>query len=95
MLVILSSQSVASTHADDNASAEIVAEWEFGAKEDQRADGWPDGWVRRTGSDYPKFIPVAIYQNARSNEDLAEIENFRRFAAQCYVACSKGNYCGK
>ena len=69
---------VASTYADDNSSTEIVAEWDFVAKEDLRKDGWPDGWTRRTGSDYPKFVPIAIHQNARSAEELKEIENLRR-----------------
>ena len=84
--IILYGWSVSSTHADDSTAAEIVAEWDFGAKEDLRRDGWPDDWTRRTGQDYPKFIPIGIHQNARSTEDLAEIENFRRFSSQCMVA---------
>ena len=66
--------------------AESIAEWDFGAKEDVRRDGWPDSWTRRTGPDYPKFVPIAIHQNARSAEDLAGIESFRRYSSQFYVA---------
>ncbi len=82
----------ASTHADDNTAAEIVAEWDFGAKEDVRRDGWPDDWTRRTGQEYPKFIPIGIYQNARTADDLAEIESFRRFSSQCMVAWQQGKW---
>ncbi len=84
--LILYGWSVASTQADDNSSSEIVAAWEFGTKEDVRKDNWPDGWVRRTGPDYPKFIPVAIHHYSRSTDDLIEIDGFRRLASQCYVA---------
>ncbi len=66
--------------------AESIAEWDFGAKEDVRRDGWPDSWIRKTGQDYPKFIPIAIHQNARSADDLAGIESFRRYSSQIYVA---------
>ncbi len=83
---------VASTRGDDNTAAETVAEWDFGAKEDVRRDGWPDDWTRRTGQDYPKFIPIGIYQNARTADDLAEIESFRRFSSQCMVAWQQGKW---
>jgi len=62
-----------------------VAEWDFGGKEDIRQDGWPDNWARRTGRDFPKFIPIAIHQNAITPEALTDIENFRRFSSQCYL----------
>ncbi len=71
---------------------EIVAEWDFGVKEDVRLDGWPDAWTRRTGRDYPKFVPVAIYQNAHSAEELTDIENLRRFSSQCYVAWQQSKW---
>jgi len=76
----------ASTHPEDNSCAECVEQWDFGADEDARRDGWPDGWTRQTGQDYPKFIPIAIYQNARSAEEKGEIEGLRRMASQCSVA---------
>ncbi len=84
--LILYGWSIASTHADDNSSSEVVAEWGFGIKEDIRRDGWPDGWIRRTGPDYPKFVPIAIHQHSRTADDLLEIDGFRRLASQCYVA---------
>ena len=90
--LILYGWGVASTHAVDNSSTEIIAEWDFGVKEDVRRDGWPDAWTRRTGRDYPKFVPVAIYQNAQSAEELTEIENLRRFSSQCYVAWQQSKY---
>ncbi len=83
---------VASTHAADNSSPETIAEWDFGGKEDVRRDGWPDAWTRRTGRDYPKFVPVAIYQNARSAEELTEIEILRRFSSQCFVAWQQSKW---
>ena len=83
--LILYGWGVASTLADDNSSSEIVTTWDFGVSEDKGRDGWPDQWTRRTGDDYPKFIPIAIHQEAKSADELVEIENFRRFASQCYV----------
>ena len=90
--LILYGWGVASTHAADNSSTEIIAAWDFGVKEDVRQDRWPDAWTRRTGRDYPKFVPVAIYQNARSAEELTEIENLRRFSSQCYVAWQQSKW---
>ena len=90
--LILYSLSDSSTYADDNSSTEIVAEWDFVAKEDLRKDGWPDGWTRRTGPDYPKFIPIAIHQDARSAEELKEIENVRRLSSQFYVAWQQNKW---
>ncbi len=84
--IILYGWGLASTHAQDNSSTETVAEWDFGSKDDVRRDGWPDGWSRRTGLDYPKFVPVAIHQQAHSSEELSDIEGLRRLASQCYVA---------
>lgn len=85
LAVILYGWSFASTHPDDNTTTEIVAEWDFGSKEDKKQRGWPDNWTRRTGRDFPKFIPIAIHQNAITPEVLADIENFRRFSSQCYL----------
>ena len=90
--LILYGWGIASTHAADNSSTEIIAEWDFGVKEDVRRDGWPDAWTRRTGRDYPKFVPVAIYQNAQSAVELTEIENLRRFSSQCYVAWQQSKW---
>jgi hypothetical protein len=90
--IILYGWGVTSTLADDNSAAEIVREWDFGVKEDARRDGWPDDWTRRSGQDYPKFIPIAIHQNAKSAEDLAEIEDLRRLASQCYLGWQKGKW---
>jgi len=89
---ILYGWGVASTLADDNSSTKIVREWDFGITEDVRRDGWPDDWTRRIGQDYPKFIPVAIHQNATSTQDLAEIESFRRLASQFYVGWQQGKW---
>jgi len=92
LALILYGWGVASTLADDNSSTKIVREWDFGVTEDIRRDGWPDDWTRRIGQDYPKFIPVAIHQNANSTEELAEIESFRRFASQFYVGWQHGKW---
>jgi hypothetical protein len=78
--------------AEQDSSTEIIAGWDFGANEDLRRDGWPDAWTRRTGQDYPKFLPISIHQNARSSEELAEIENLRRFSSQCCVAWEQSKW---
>ena len=86
LVFILYGWGFASTRPGDNSTTEIVAEWDFGAKVDKEPDGWPDKWTRRTGRDFPKFIPIAIHQNAITPEALNDIENFRRFSSQCYLA---------
>ena len=86
LVLILYGWGFASTHAGDNSTTEIVAEWDFGSKVDKEPDGWPDKWTRRTGRDFPKFIPIAIHQNAVTPEALKDIENFRRFSSQCFLA---------
>ncbi len=86
LVLILYGWGFASTHPGDNSTTEIVAEWDFGAKVDKEPDGWPDKWTRRTGRDFPKFIPIAIHQNAITPEALSDIENFRRLSSQCYLA---------
>lgn len=90
--LILYALAVASTHADDNSMAESIAEWDFGAREDVRRDGWPDSWIRRTGPDYPKFLPIAIHQNARSADDLVGIESFRRISSQFHVSWQQSKW---
>jgi hypothetical protein len=85
LVLILNEWGFASMHPGDNSTTEIVAEWDFGSKVDKEPDGWPDKWTRRTGRDYPKFIPIAIHQNAVTPEALKDIEEFRRFSSQCYL----------
>ena len=91
-LLILSGCWFASTHADDRLVVESIAAWDFGAKEDLRRDGWPDGWSRTTGQKFPKFIPIAIHQKANTAEELAQIERFRRISSQIWLANQQGKW---
>ncbi len=44
----------------DELHAEKVLAWEFQRSEDRNNDQWPDGWRRRTGRNFPAYIPVRI-----------------------------------
>jgi hypothetical protein len=83
---ILSGWSTAPTQAQNRIVSETVATWNFGAAEDKRKDGWPDGWQRTTGQNYPKFIPIAISQHTSTLEELQEFEAAKRMASQLVLA---------
>lgn len=34
--------------------------WDFGRRNDQDYDGWPDGWKRYQGPGHPRYLPIAI-----------------------------------
>lgn len=34
--------------------------WDFGRRNDQDYDGWPDGWKRYQGPGYPRYLQIAI-----------------------------------
>jgi hypothetical protein len=84
--IILSGCWVTSTRADNRIVSEVIVGWDFGVKEDLRRDGWPDGWSRTTGQNYPKFIPISISQKANAPEELAEIEQLKRLSSQFWLA---------
>lgn len=88
-LCILAACCGTSIHAQDRRSdrieSEVIARWDFGAKEDLKRDGWPDGWSRTTGQNLPKFIPIAIVKDANTQEELESIEQFRGFASRILV----------
>lgn len=44
----------------EDLQAEQLYRWEFQRSEDRNADQWPDGWRRRTGRNFPGYIPVRI-----------------------------------
>jgi hypothetical protein len=104
MAVILSICSSASTLADESDAArdirknpdrmesEQIAGWDFGINEDQKRDGWPDGWTRTIGQNYPKFIPVSILRDNATAEELARIEQLRRLAALGMVAYQQSKW---
>lgn len=89
---ILSLWIVSSTHAENRIIAETIAAWDFGAAEDKRKDGWPDGWIRRIDRDHPKFIPIGIVQSALDAEQLQNLEATRRLVSQLYLAHEQGKY---
>lgn len=69
----------------DRIESEVIAKWDFGAKEDSKRDGWPDGWARSTGQNFPKFIPITIVKDASTKEDLETVEQFRAFASRVLI----------
>lgn len=72
-------------YRSDRIESEVIARWDFSAKEDSKRDGWPDGWSRSTGQNFPKFIPIAIVKDASTKEDLETVEQFRAFASRVVV----------
>jgi hypothetical protein len=86
---ILATSWVTSIHSKEDRSdrieSEIIAKWDFGAKEDTKRDGWPDGWSRSTGQSFPKFIPIAIVKDSSTKEELETVEQFRAFASRVLV----------
>jgi hypothetical protein len=76
----------------ERIESERIAGWDFGIDEDPKRDGWPDGWTRTTGQNYPKFIPIAIVKDAATSEDLQRIEELRRSAALGMVAYQQGKW---
>jgi hypothetical protein len=73
-------------------SLETVSRWDFGVGEDVKSDRWPDGWTRRSGLEYPKYIPIAITKRASSKEQLAEIDQMRRLYSQWFLAWKLKQY---
>jgi len=69
----------------DRIESEVIAKWDFGAKEDPKRDGWPDGWTRSTGQNFPKFIPITIVKDASTKEELETVEQFRAFASRVLI----------
>ncbi len=51
---------VGQTASADELHAEKILSWEFQRSEDRNNDQWPDGWRRRSGRDFPGYIPVRI-----------------------------------
>ncbi len=58
-----------STFGEDGNRVEVVRRWDFGVSEDPKSDRWPDDWIRRTGIDYPKYIPISIAKRMASKEE--------------------------
>lgn len=52
-----------------HADAAEVAQWDFGEGTDLNFDDWPDGWTRRAGLDYPRYLKIAIRQEASASWD--------------------------
>ncbi|MEQ1829869.1 MAG: hypothetical protein ABL921_28155 [Pirellula sp.] len=86
VVLILAGCWCTSTLADQRIVSETIAEWNFGAAEDKRKDGWPDGWQRTTGQNFPRFIPITIAQSAKSSEELMDLEVTKRLASQLWLA---------
>ena len=57
---ILFSIASSRTARADELQAEKTYAWEFQRSEDRNVDQWPDGWRRRTGRNFPAYIPIRI-----------------------------------
>lgn len=44
----------------EDLQAEKIHAWEFQRSEDRNVDQWPDGWRRRTGRNFPGYVPIRI-----------------------------------
>ena len=73
-------------------SLETVSRWDFGVGEDAKNDRWPDAWTRRSGLEYPKYIPIAITKRASTKEQMAEIDQMRRLYSQWSLAWKLKQY---
>jgi hypothetical protein len=64
----------------------------LGFREDVKNDRWPDAWTRRSGPEYPKYIPIAITKRAYTKEQLADIDQMRRMYSQWVLAWKLKQY---
>jgi hypothetical protein len=53
--------------------AEQIRVWEFQRSEDRNSDQWPDGWRRRTGRQYPGFIPIRMTPRDAELAEMARV----------------------
>lgn len=87
--VLIASQ-VHSVARGEDLKAEKIYAWEFQRSEDRNVDQWPDAWRRRTGRNFPAFIPIRIVprdpETARAAREAEPILN--RWA----MAYQSGNY---
>jgi hypothetical protein len=56
-LLIVSTGAI-SVSGSEQVAVESIAHWRFGLEEDANFDGFPDGWKRKTGREYPLFQRV-------------------------------------
>ena len=60
VLLVALAGATASTDFDPSAAATPVTAQDFGPNSDGDYDGVPDGWTRRTGPGFPKYIEARI-----------------------------------
>jgi hypothetical protein len=59
--------------ADDSLPHAVqVFRCDFEQASDRNYDGWPDGWVRRRGRDFPTFIKIGILPELTREDSTAE-----------------------
>jgi hypothetical protein len=68
VVLILSVAPAAPIEAAREAEAHEVFRCDFTEDADRNFDGWPDGWSRRRGPNYPLFLPIEIVNDAPSGE---------------------------
>lgn len=61
-ILILAAPAAAPT-ASDQTDAFRAFHCEFESEVDQNFDNWPDGWTRRAGRGYPRYLKIAIQKD--------------------------------
>ncbi len=76
--------------AEEPNSGLLIQHWTFGRNQDLNLDGWPDGWTRRFGRGYPRYVRVSI----ESGVGLAgeEVQLLREQAARYWLAWEQGRW---
>ncbi|QDU27612.1 hypothetical protein ETAA8_27000 [Anatilimnocola aggregata] len=49
---------------------------DFAQEDDRNYDGWPDGWVRRRGKEFPAFLKIGIQPEATGAKVAADSERY-------------------
>ena len=74
----------------DELHAEKILAWEFQRNEDRNNDQWPDGWRRRTGRDFPAYIPVRV--QPRDAEIAQVVRDAEPVLSRLWMKYQSGRY---
>jgi hypothetical protein len=68
----------------------LIQQWTFGRTEDLNLDGWPDGWTRRFGRGYPRYVRVSIESGV--GPAGPQVQSLREQAARGWLAWEQGRW---
>ena len=74
----------------DELHAEKILAWEFQRSEDRNNDQWPDGWRRRTGREFPAYIPARI--QPRDPEIAQSVREAEPVLSRLWMKYQTGRY---